>query len=136
MMPGVRYLPEPSTTRASAGGVTVVPTCAIRPFTSTTDPLRIVGPAAVMIVTLRITVGRDAKGRYVLGKGSALGAERPPAPALPGRPAASRRAVSAGALDGAAETWAGVGELCVVRVPEEQLVRTAIDARVTIENRM
>src|SRR4051812_35731121 len=115
MMPGVGYLPEPSTTTASAGGVTVVPNCAILPFTGTTHTFRIVGPAADLLVTLGITVGRDAKGRYVLGKGSALGAERPPAPALPGRPAASRRAVSAGALDGAAETCAGVGELCVVR---------------------
>jgi hypothetical protein len=31
-------------------------------------------------LTLRMTVGRDAKGRYVLGKGSALGAETAPAP--------------------------------------------------------
>jgi hypothetical protein len=33
---------------------------------------------AVRIVTLRITVGREANGRYVLGKGSAFGVEMPP----------------------------------------------------------
>src|SRR5256885_13256563 len=106
MIPGVTYLPVPSMTIASDGAVTLAPTCAILPFTSNTDPLRIVGPAAVRIVTLRITVGRDANARYVLGKGSALGAENPPAPGLPARAAASRRAVSAGALAGA-DTWAG-----------------------------
>jgi hypothetical protein len=42
--------------------------------------LRTVGPAAVRIVTFRITVGVDGNGRYVLGKGSALGVELAPCP--------------------------------------------------------
>jgi hypothetical protein len=33
-----------------------------------------------MIVALRITVGRDAKGRYVLVNGSAFGVETAPGP--------------------------------------------------------
>ena len=41
-------------------------------------PFRIVGPAAVMMVTFRISVAREANGRYVLGKGSSFGVERPP----------------------------------------------------------
>ena len=39
-----------------------------------------VGPAAVRIVAFRITVVRDAKGAYVLGKGSAFGVESAPLP--------------------------------------------------------
>jgi hypothetical protein len=50
------------------------------------------------MVTLRITVARDANGRYVLGKGSALGAETPPAPAAPARADVSRRPVSGAAM--------------------------------------
>jgi hypothetical protein len=33
-----------------------------------------------MTVAFRMSVGRDAKGRYVLAKGSALGAEMAPGP--------------------------------------------------------
>jgi hypothetical protein len=40
----------------------------------------------VKIVTFRMTVGRDGKGVYVLGNGSASGAERAPDPAAPGAP--------------------------------------------------
>src|SRR6476661_1951415 len=63
MIPGVTYLPVPSMTTASDGAVTLVPTSAILPSRRSTLPLRMVGPAAVRIVTLRISVGRDAKGR-------------------------------------------------------------------------
>src|SRR6202022_4901181 len=38
MMPGVTYLPVPSMTTASAGAVTEVPTAAIFPSRSSTDP--------------------------------------------------------------------------------------------------
>src|SRR5215218_7193470 len=78
MMPGVTYLPVPSSTMASVGAVTLVPTSAILPSRRSRLPPRMVGPAAVRIVTLRINVGRDANGRYVLGKGSAFGSETPP----------------------------------------------------------
>src|SRR4051812_33529167 len=63
MMPGVTYLPVPSITTASLGAVVVAPTSAIFPSRSSTLPPRIVGPAAVRMVTLRISVGRDANGR-------------------------------------------------------------------------
>ena len=59
MMPGVRNLPRPSMTSASGGALTVAPTAAILPSRRRTLPFRIVGPAAVMIVTLRINVVRD-----------------------------------------------------------------------------
>lgn len=36
------------------------------------------GPAAVRIVALRMTVGRDGNGEYVLGNGSARGVESAP----------------------------------------------------------
>jgi hypothetical protein len=61
--PGVTYLPAPSSTTASAGASTDWPTAAIFPSRRRIAPSRIVGPAAVRMVTLRITVGRDANGR-------------------------------------------------------------------------
>src|SRR5438105_6399551 len=138
MMPGVRNFPVPSMTTASAGALTLAPTWVILPFVSTTAPFRIVGPAAVRIVTLRMTVVRAANGRYVLGKGSALGDETPPAPApAPPRVAVSRRiSAETGAAGVGACTCAGVGELCVVRVPDEQPATSAMDARTIVENRM
>src|ERR1051326_1860121 len=63
MIPGVTYLPLPSMTTASDGALTDVPTAVILPFERMTEPFRIVGPAAVRIVTFRMTVGRDANGR-------------------------------------------------------------------------
>src|SRR3954467_7414589 len=62
MMPGVMYLPAPSTTRASAGAFTVAPTAATFPFCRRMAPFRIVGPAAVRMVTFRITVVLDGNG--------------------------------------------------------------------------
>ena len=90
MMPGVTYLPAPSITSASAGASTVAPTSAILPSRMSTLPLRIVGPAAVRIVTLRISVGRDGNGGYVLGNGSALGVETAPANRPQDLPVAAR----------------------------------------------
>ena len=86
MMPGVMYLPVPSTTTASDGAVRFAPTAAIFPSRSSTDAFEIVGPAAVITVAFRISVVRDGNGRYVLGNGSAFGAETPPRPGpnLPG----------------------------------------------------
>src|SRR5262245_50229318 len=78
--PGVTYLPVPSMIKASAGDSTEVPTAAIFPSRISTEPFAIVGPAAVMIVALRIRVVRRGNGLYVLGKGSALGNEVPPGP--------------------------------------------------------
>src|SRR5256885_14383543 len=80
MMPGVTYLPAPSITSASAGAFTVAPTAAIFPFCITVAPFLISGPAAVRMLTLRMTVVRDGNGVYVLGNGSALGVEVAPRP--------------------------------------------------------
>src|SRR5688572_716632 len=65
MMPGVTHLPLASITWAPAGAFTVAPTALILPFSSRTAPLAITGPAAVRIVALRMTVGRDGNGWYV-----------------------------------------------------------------------
>src|SRR3954468_6842989 len=89
-MPGAMYLPVPSMTIASLGASTVCPTAAIFPFWSRTAPLRIVGPAAVMMLTLRMTVVCEANGRYVLGNGSAFGTEVLPRPADTGGGVESR----------------------------------------------
>src|SRR5512132_3566283 len=96
MTPGVTYFPRPSITSASAGALTVVPTAAIVPSRSSTLPLRIVGPAAVMIVTSRISVAREGGITYVLGNGSALGREIAPAPG--GVRPVSARAPAAGVV--------------------------------------
>src|ERR1051325_10582524 len=80
IIPGVTYFPDPSITNASAGAATAVPTAIIFPSRSNTEPFVIVGPAAVMIVALRISVVRRGKGLYVLGNGFAFGIEVPPAP--------------------------------------------------------
>src|SRR3972149_2425270 len=80
MMPGVTYFPAPSMNTASAGAITVGPTATILRSWRRIAPFRISGPAAVKMFTLRITVGRDANGAYVLGKGSALGTLSAPAP--------------------------------------------------------
>jgi hypothetical protein len=98
--------------------------------------LRIAGPAAVRMVTLRITVARIAKGRYVLGNGSALGAESAPAPFAPARDGDSRRPVSTAGAPTEPAGWDGVGELCVVRVPDEQAARIAIDTTAANKERM
>src|SRR5688572_3488696 len=71
--PGVTYLPVPSMTTASAGAFTVAPISTILPSRRRIDPLRIAGPAAVIMVALRMTVGRDGYGTYVLGNGLAFG---------------------------------------------------------------
>src|SRR6266513_1377258 len=65
--PGVTYLPVPSTTTASAGASTFVPTATIRPSLSRIEPLGISGPVAVMIVALRITTGGLRCRAYVDG---------------------------------------------------------------------
>src|SRR5690349_12668844 len=84
-MPGVTHLPWPSMTTAPAGASTDAPTATSLPSRMSRAPLRMTGPAAVRMFTLRMTVGRDGNGRYVLGNGSALGVESAPAPAVPGR---------------------------------------------------
>src|ERR1700694_2694085 len=80
MMPGVTYFPAPSITNASAGALTVTPTAAIFPFCIRIAPFLISGPAAVKMLTFLITVVRAGNGTYVLGNGSALGAEVAPRP--------------------------------------------------------
>src|SRR5690348_8583542 len=82
MIPGVTNLPVPSMTTASAGASTDAPTAAIFPSRSRIAPLWTAGPAAVRIVTLRMTVGFDGRGWYVLGNGSAFGVEVAPSPAF------------------------------------------------------
>ena len=79
-MPGVTYFPVPSMTTASAGAFTVAPTETTFPSCMRIVPFRMSGPAAVKMFTLRITVGRDGYGVYVLGNGLAFGAESAPAP--------------------------------------------------------
>src|SRR5690348_8844091 len=121
MIPGVRYFPVPSIVTASAGAVTLAPTSRIFPSSRSTAPLRIAGPAAVSIVTFRITVGRDAKGRYVLGNGFALGTDRPPwSETAVVRAALSTRGAGAESARCDAAAAAGVGELWVVRAADEQ----------------
>src|SRR2546423_679894 len=80
IIPGVTYLPVPSITTASAGAVTDAPTAAIFPSRRSTEPFAIEGPAAVMIVALRIRVVRPGNGLYVLGNGFAFGDDVPPGP--------------------------------------------------------
>jgi hypothetical protein len=43
-------------------------------------PFLIIGPAAVRMLTLRMTVVREGKGAYVLGNGSAFGVDADPRP--------------------------------------------------------
>src|SRR5690349_16991884 len=62
MMPGVTYLPVPSTTIASAGASTVCPTATILPSRSSTAPTK-AGPIADSMVAFRMTVGRLATAR-------------------------------------------------------------------------
>jgi hypothetical protein len=52
----------------------------IFPSATAIAPFRIIGPAAVMMLTLRITSGVDGKRVYVLGKGSAFGNDVDPRP--------------------------------------------------------
>src|SRR5450759_3240711 len=73
MMPGVIHLPVASITTASAGAVTSWPTATTLPFCSRSDPRSIAGPAAVRIVALRMTVGRDAAGLWVEAHGLGAG---------------------------------------------------------------
>src|SRR6266542_1125029 len=120
MIPGVTYLPVPSMTTASDGASTVAPTAVILPFCTRTLPFRIVGPAAVMMLTLRMTSVRDGKGTYVLGKGSAFGRETPPRPA--------RFGGTESLLTDCAGVGAGVGV-----VPAQP--RAATEARTRIEFR-
>src|SRR5688500_1394302 len=84
-------------TTASAGASTDAPTAAIFPSRSSTDPLRIAGPAAVRIVAFLMTVVREGNGVYVLGNGAAFGADRAPA----------TRSGDDGEGDGACEPCAG-----------------------------
>ena len=70
MMPGVTHRPLASTTTASAGAGTVWPTATILPSLSRTDPRSMIGPAAVRIVALRMSVGRDGSRAYVDGYAS------------------------------------------------------------------
>jgi hypothetical protein len=76
------------------------------------------GPAAVRTVTFRITVARDANGRYVLGKGFALGTDSAPLSRFAVRAALSGRGCWAAA--GACDVDCGVEVVCVVRVADEQ----------------
>jgi hypothetical protein len=62
MMPGVTNLPVPSMITASAGAATCLPTAAIFPSLSNSEPPAMRGPAAVRMVTLVMSVGRDGKG--------------------------------------------------------------------------
>ena len=55
MTPGVSTLPRASMTVASEGASTDAPTAAIFPSRTSTAPLGMVGPAAVMMVTFRMT---------------------------------------------------------------------------------
>src|ERR1044071_4829246 len=65
--PGVTYFPVPSTTTASAGASTFVPSATILPSFSTMEPLGISCPVAVMIVALRMTTGGLGWRAYVDG---------------------------------------------------------------------
>src|SRR4029079_457854 len=80
IIPGVTYLPLPSITVAPAGTVALGPTATIFPSATAIIPFLIVGPAAVMMLTLRMTRGGAAMRVYVLGNGSAFGTEIPPGP--------------------------------------------------------
>ena len=60
--PGVTHLPLASITTASAGALTFWPTATIFPFCSRIEPRSIAGPAAVRIIALRMTVGREGNG--------------------------------------------------------------------------
>jgi hypothetical protein len=62
MIPGVTYFPAPSIANASAGASTVAPTAAIFPFCRRIAPFLIIGPAAVKMLTLRMTVVREENG--------------------------------------------------------------------------
>src|SRR3970282_2000740 len=101
MTPGVTYFPVPSTTWASEGTVTLAPTATILPSRSRMVPLGIAGPVAVRMVALRMATGPDGTGRYVLGNGSAFGADTAPAPGGVGGVESCRGAAAdaAGALD-------------------------------------
>src|ERR1051325_3381856 len=96
MIPGVTNFPAPSTTTASDGAARLVPTAAIFPSRSRTAPFEIDGPAAVITVTLRISVVRDGNGLYVLGNGSALGTDTAPGPGPVGFAAAGCAALAVG----------------------------------------
>src|SRR5919109_1280499 len=78
MRPGVTNLPLPSITTASDGASTELPTATIFPSRIRIEPFSTRGPAAVRIVALRMTVGREGNGVYVLGNGSASGVESVP----------------------------------------------------------
>src|SRR2546422_10615678 len=67
MMPGVTHLPVPSTLIASDGACTVAPTATIWPSRNRIDACGISCPAAVMIVALVITTGREGWRWYVDG---------------------------------------------------------------------
>jgi hypothetical protein len=80
MIPGVTYFPAPSITVAPAGIATVGPTATIFPSAIEIMPFVIVGPAAVMRFTFRMTSGADENRVYVLGNGSSFGLETAPRP--------------------------------------------------------
>ena len=78
------------------------------------EPFLIEGPAAVIRVTLRITSGADAVRTYVLGNGSAFGAETPPGPV-----GAAESVLAAAALAGVG-AWlffAGAHATAAIRPP-------------------
>ena len=63
MMPGVTHLPVPSITMRAGGRVDGRRRPrAILPSRSRIAPFRIAGPAAVRIVALRMSVGREGSG--------------------------------------------------------------------------
>src|SRR2546423_13757699 len=111
MIPGVTYLPAPSITSASAGASTVAPTPGFAPCGMRIAPFLISGPAAVRMLTFRITVVREGKGAYVLGNGSAFGVDIAPRP-----------------TSGVAESRAGV-VVVVVRAGADAQARTAASAK-------
>src|SRR6185503_11296582 len=85
-------------TTAPGGVSTVAPTARIFPSANAIAPLRIVGPAAVMMLTFRITYGADDVRMYVLGNGSAFGSDVEPGPL----PAAVVSLLGVGACPGGA----------------------------------
>jgi hypothetical protein len=70
----------PEIASVSAWSSALFATATIFPSRMKSAPFSIRGPAAVKIVTFLINVGRDGKGLYVLGKGSAFGVDSAPGP--------------------------------------------------------
>jgi hypothetical protein len=87
------------------------------------------------MVTLRMTVGREENGRYVLGNGLALGSDSAPISRFAVPVVLSRRGASGGATCDE-EAVDGVGELWVARVADEQAAIPASSPAPSGRNRM